>query len=75
MRLQKRNSLRREKAASELDEQRKIFRTNMLVKKIQRYWRAKKAKLSGVANPFKGAMLKSSRKGLYGMSETIRLES
>ena len=75
LRLQKRNSLRREKAASELDEQRKIFRTNMLVKKIQRYWRAKKAKLSGVANPFKGAMFKSSRKGLYGMGETIRLES
>ena len=74
LRLQKRNSLRREKAEVEIEEQRKIFRTNMLVKKIQRYWRAKQqAKLSGVTNPFKGAMFRSSKKGLYGMSETIRL--
>ena len=76
MRLQKRNTLRREKASVELEEQRKIFRTNMLVKKIQRFWRAKKqAKLTGVANPFKGAMFKSSKKGLYSMGETIRLET
>lgn len=48
----------------------------MLVKKIQRFWRAKKqAKLTGVANPFKGAMFKSSKKGLYSMGETIRLET
>jgi hypothetical protein len=56
--------LRREKAASELDEQRKIFRTNMLVKKIQRYWRAKKAKLSGVANtPLGGTCAVSTPSG------------
>lgn len=41
----------------------------MLVKKVQRYWRARR---SGT-NPFKGAMFKKSKSGLYGQAETIEL--
>ena len=44
----------------------------MLVKKVQRFWRAKRR---GAANPFKGAMFKVSRSGLYGPSETVLMPS
>lgn len=78
-RLSTRNSQRRERDEYHQKEKAEIFRRTMLIKKVQRFWRARQeARKNGtvITNPFRSSIdsFKKSRsfKGLYGPENTVK---
>ena len=73
-RIQVRNMKRRQVQQEEFDQRKKLFRETYLVKKIQKWWRARReARLRGTAvtNPFKSPL--SFSKTLSKADQTIKM--